>query len=42
MSKLYAGFLVIGSMLALSGLGLLGSVAITHSINLMVLSSGMG
>ena len=34
MSKLYAGFLVIASMLALSGLGMLGLVLITHLIDL--------
>ena len=34
MSKLYAVFLVIASMLALSGLGVLGLVLITHLINL--------
>jgi hypothetical protein len=35
MSKLYAGFLVIASMLVLSGLGLLGLVLITRLINLL-------
>jgi hypothetical protein len=42
MLKLYAGFLVIASMLALSGLGLFGLVLITNLINLLVPSSGMG
>jgi hypothetical protein len=42
MSKLYAGFLVIASILALSALGTLGLVLITHVINLAVPSSGMG
>jgi hypothetical protein len=38
MSKLYAGLLVIASMLALSGLGMLGLVLITH---LIVLGANM-
>jgi hypothetical protein len=42
MSKLYAGFLVLASLLALSALGTLGLVLITHVINLAVRSSGMG
>ena len=42
MSKLYAGLLVIASMLALSALGMLGLVLITRAINLAVPSSGMG
>jgi hypothetical protein len=42
MSKLYAGFLVIASLLALSALGTMGLVLITHAINLAVPSSGMG
>ena len=36
MSKLYAGFLVIASMLALSAGGLLGLVVITHLINILL------
>src|SRR5262249_11856262 len=35
MSKLYAGLLVIASMLALSGLGLMGLVLFTHLIDLV-------
>jgi hypothetical protein len=35
MSKLYVGFFVLASMLALSGLGLLGLVLITNLINLL-------
>ena len=42
MSKLYVAFFVIASMLALSGLGLLGLVLITNLIYLVVPSSGMG
>jgi hypothetical protein len=42
MSKLYAGSLVIASILALSALGTLGLVLITYVINLAVPSSGMG
>ena len=34
MSKLYAGFLLIASMLALSAFGFLGFVLITHLIDL--------
>jgi hypothetical protein len=41
MSKLYAGFVVIASMLAPSGLGFLGLVLITNLIYLVV-PSGMG
>jgi hypothetical protein len=41
MSKLYAGSLVIASMLALSGCGFLGLVVVTHLINLAA-PSGMG
>jgi hypothetical protein len=35
MSKLYAGFLVIAAMLALSALGTLGLVLLTHLINFL-------
>jgi hypothetical protein len=35
MSKLYASFLVIASMLALSALGMLGLVLIAHVIDLV-------
>jgi hypothetical protein len=35
MSKLYAGLLVIASMLVLSGLGLIGLVLFTHLIDLV-------
>jgi hypothetical protein len=35
MSKLYAGFFVIASMLALSGLGVIGLVLFTHFIDLV-------
>jgi hypothetical protein len=35
MSKLYAGLLVIASMLALSALGTLGLVLITHLIDFL-------
>ena len=35
MSKLYAGFLVIASMLALSAFGLLGLVVATRLINFL-------
>jgi hypothetical protein len=35
MSKLYAGFLVIASMLALSGLGMIGLALFTHFIDLV-------
>jgi hypothetical protein len=35
MSKLYAGLLVIASMLALSAFGALGLVVITHLINFL-------
>jgi hypothetical protein len=40
MSKLYAGFLIITSMLALSALGMLDLVLIAHVIDLV--SSSMG
>ena len=36
MSKLYVGLLVIASMLALSALGMLGLVVITHLINILL------
>ena len=36
MSKLYAGFLTITSMLALSAGGLLGLVVITHLFNILL------
>ena len=36
MSKLYVVFLVIASMLMLSGLGFLGLVVATHLINLLL------
>jgi len=42
MSKLLVGFFVTASMLALSGLGLLGLVLITNLIYLVVPPSGMG
>jgi hypothetical protein len=42
MSKLYVGFLVIASMLALSALGFLGLVLVTNLIYLVIPSSGMG
>jgi len=42
MSKLHVGFFVTASMLALSGLGLLGLVLITNLIYLVVPPSGMG
>ena len=42
MSKLYVGFLVIASMLALSALGFFGLVLVTNLIYLVIPSSGMG